>query len=82
MERRNQDLTALCVQLRMFVVLDYLHRKQTVFTSSLISEDTNKTSAIVLSLVEPLLGRGHTLWIDNFCNAPALAWILKSMKVD
>jgi hypothetical protein len=39
--------------------------KDTVFISS-ISEDTNKTSAFVLSLVEPLLGRGNTLWMDNF----------------
>ncbi|XP_021932761.1 piggyBac transposable element-derived protein 4-like [Zootermopsis nevadensis] len=56
--------------------------KDTVFTSSLISEDTNKASAIVLSLAEPLLGRGHTLWMDNFYNAPALARILKSLKTD
>ena len=42
--------------------------KDTVF-----SGDTNKTAAIVLSLVEPLLEKGCTLWMDNFYNSPALA---------
>jgi hypothetical protein len=32
--------------------------------------------------VEPLLGEGHTLWMDNFYNAPALAKKLKYMKTD
>jgi hypothetical protein len=36
-------------------------------------EEKSKTAAAVFSLVEPLLGKGHTLWMDNFNNAPALA---------
>jgi len=47
--------------------------KDTVFQKAFISGDTNKTAAILLSLVEPLLGKGRTLWMDNFYNSPALA---------
>jgi hypothetical protein len=48
----------------------------------LISEEKSKTAIVMLSLVEPLLGKGHTLWMDNFYNAPALAIKLKFMKTD
>jgi hypothetical protein len=41
--------------------------------STLISEEESKTAAVVLSLMEQLLDKGHTLWMDNFYNAPALA---------
>jgi len=44
-----------------------------VLQSSLITPDTPKTAAVVLELLEPLLGRGHTLWIDNFFSSPELA---------
>ena len=53
-----------------------------MFQTAFISGDTNKTATIVLSLVEPLLKKGHTLWMDNFYNSPALAQRLKSMKTD
>ena len=56
--------------------------KDTVFQTAFISGDTNKTAAIVLSLVEPLLGKGRTLWMDNFYNSPALAHRLKTLKTD
>ena len=56
--------------------------KDTVFQTAFISGDTNKTAAIVLSLVEPLLNKGRTLWMDNFYNSPALAQTLKSLKTD
>ena len=56
--------------------------KDTVFQTAFISGDTNKTATIVLSLVEPLLKKGHTLWMDNFYNSPALAQRLKSLKTD
>jgi hypothetical protein len=36
----------------------------------------------VLLLVELLLNKRHTLWMDNFYNAPALAQRLKSLKTD
>ena len=54
--------------------------KDTVFQTAFISGDTNKTAAIVLSLVEPLLEKGRTLWMDNFYNSPALAQRLKILK--
>jgi hypothetical protein len=53
-----------------------------VFQTAYISGDTNKTATIVLSLVEPLLKKGRTLWMDNFYNSPALAHRLKSLKTD
>ena len=56
--------------------------KDTVFQTAFISGDTNKTAATVLSLVEPLLKKGRTLWMDNFYNSPALAQRLKSLKTD
>jgi len=51
--------------------------KNTVLQSSLITPDTPKTAAVVLELLEPLFGRGHMLWIDNFFNSPELARKLK-----
>jgi len=56
--------------------------KDTVFQTAFISDDTNKTAAFVLSLVEPLLKKGRTLWMDNFYNPPALAQRLKTLKTD
>ena len=56
--------------------------KGTVFQTAFISGDTNKTATIVLSLVEPLLKKGRTLWMDNLYNTPALAQRLKSLKTD
>jgi len=51
--------------------------KNTVPQSSLITPDTPKTAAVVLELLEPVFGLGHTLWIDNFFNSPELARKLK-----
>jgi hypothetical protein len=43
----------------------------------LITPETPKTAAIELKLLEPFLGRGHTLWMDNFYNSPELVRQLK-----
>jgi hypothetical protein len=51
--------------------------KDTKLDSPLITADTNKTTAIVLKLVEPLLKQGRTVWMDNFYNSPSLARTLK-----
>jgi len=53
-----------------------------VFQAAFISGDTNKTAANVLSLVEPLLEKGRTLWMDSFYNSPALVQRLKTLKTD
>jgi hypothetical protein len=45
-----------------------------------VSAETNKTTAILVKLRENLLGRGHTVWTDNFYNSPELAQFLKSKK--
>jgi hypothetical protein len=49
----------------------------TKFDSPLITADTNKTTAIVRKLVEPLLKQGQAVWMDNFYNSPSLAKTLK-----
>jgi hypothetical protein len=46
----------------------------------MITADTNKTTAIVLKLVQPLLKQGWTVWIDNFYNSPCLARTLKTAQ--
>jgi hypothetical protein len=46
-----------------------------------ISGTTTNTAEIV-SLAKPLLKKGHTLWMDNFYNSPALTERLKSMNTD
>jgi len=48
-----------------------------VLQSSLITPDTPKTAAVVLELLEPSFGCGHTLWIDKFFSSPELARKLK-----
>ena len=53
-----------------------------MFQTAFISGDTNKTATTVLSLVEPLLKKGRTLWMDNSYNTPALAQMLKSFETD
>ncbi|PNF14286.1 hypothetical protein B7P43_G07092, partial [Cryptotermes secundus] len=55
---------------------------ETQLNSSLIRENTNKTTSVVLHLVEPLLHRGHTLWMDNYYNSPQLAKLLKNHGTD
>jgi hypothetical protein len=35
-----------------------------------MSAEKSRTAGVVLSLVEPLLGKGHAVWIDNFCSEP------------
>jgi hypothetical protein len=47
------------------------------FQSSLVTQEMNKTTAIVLHLIEPLLDKGYTVWLDNFYNSPAVARLLK-----
>jgi hypothetical protein len=42
----------------------------------------NKTTATVLHLIEPLLDKSYTVWLDNFCNSPALARLLKHNGTD
>jgi hypothetical protein len=53
-----------------------------MFQTAYISGTTTKMAEIVLSLVEPLLKKGHTLWMGNFYNSPALAQRLKSLSTD
>jgi hypothetical protein len=56
--------------------------KYTVFQTAYVSGDINKTATIVLLIVEPLLIKGRTLWMDNFYNSPAVAHWLQSLKTD
>jgi len=56
--------------------------KGTIIQSHIITENMNKTTAIVLKLLEPLLHKGYTVWMDNFYNSPALARTLKAVGTD
>ena len=55
---------------------------ETQLNSSLITISTNKTSSVVVYLVEPLLHQRHTLWMDNYYNFPELAELLKNNGTD
>jgi len=62
------------------VVLFVHAGKDTELDSPLITADTNKTTATVLKLVEPLLKQGQTVWMDNSYNSLCLAQILKTAQ--
>ncbi|XP_023725727.1 piggyBac transposable element-derived protein 4 [Cryptotermes secundus] len=51
-------------------------------TNQYVTAEKNKTTAIVVTLLENLLGRGYTVWMDNFYNSPDLARFLKSKNTD
>jgi hypothetical protein len=52
--------------------------KDTTIESSHITPDMNKTTAIVMKLMKPLLKEGRTVWRNNFYSPPTLAKILKT----
>lgn len=56
--------------------------KGMVFDNQTIPPKSNKSTAIVLSLMEPLLDKGYTLWMDNWYNSPDLSKLLKERKTD
>jgi hypothetical protein len=43
-------------------------------TNQYVTAETNKSAGIVVTLVENLLGRGHTVWMDNFLTP--LIWLV------
>jgi hypothetical protein len=47
-----------------------------IFSHLLVTQEMNNTTTIV-HLMEPLLKKGHTVCLGNFCNTPALARLLK-----
>ncbi|XP_069685025.1 piggyBac transposable element-derived protein 4-like [Periplaneta americana] len=47
-----------------------------------VKEGSNKTTAVVLTLLKPLLNKGYTVWMDNFHNSLELARFLKKNKTD
>jgi hypothetical protein len=56
--------------------------KDTDIQSTYITPNTPKTTAIVMKLTEPLLGKGYTVWTDNYYNSPELAHFLKRHNTD
>ena len=62
---------------RIFVVFSCIYRQKHGPTVE-STPDTPKTAAVVLELLEPVFGHGHTLWIDFF-NSPELA---RKLKID
>jgi hypothetical protein len=49
-------------------------------TNQFVTTEANKTAAIVLRLLENLLGRGDTVWMDSFYNSPDLARFLSPKR--
>jgi len=50
--------------------------------SILIDPTKNNTVPIILNLTEPLIDRGHTLWMDSYLNSLDLAHFLKTKSTD
>jgi hypothetical protein len=46
--------------------------------SQFATAETNKSAEIVVTLLEHLLGHGHTMWLDSFYDSTVLAWFMKS----
>jgi trans-2-enoyl-CoA reductase len=56
----------------MFMVFSYITGKNTVLQLSLVTPEMPRTAAIVLKVLEPLLGHGCTMQVENLYNNPAL----------
>jgi hypothetical protein len=67
---------------KLFQTYAVLYHLNIKFQSLYISGTTTKTAEIVLSLVEPVLKKGHTLWMNNFYNSPVLTQRLKFLNID
>ena len=61
----------------MFTVLSFITGKNTVLELSLVTPEMPITAAVVPKFLEPLLGHGRTLWVENLYNSPDLAKHLK-----
>jgi hypothetical protein len=57
----------------MFTVFSCITGKNTVLELSLVTPEMPITAAIVPKVLEPLLGHGHTLQVDNLYSSPELA---------
>jgi hypothetical protein len=55
---------------------------KTDIQSTYITPNTPKTTAIVMKLIEPLLGKGYTVWMNNYYNSPELAHFMKRHSTD
>jgi hypothetical protein len=56
----------------MFTVFSCITGKNTVLELSLITPEMPRTADVVPKVLEPLLGHGCTLRVDNFHNSPDL----------
>jgi len=55
------------------MVLSCITDKNTVLELSLVTPEMPRTAAVVTKFLEPLLGHGGTLRVDNLYNSPDLA---------
>ena len=63
----------------MFTVLSCITGKNTVLELSLVTPEMPRTAAVVPTVLEPLLGQGRTMRVENLYNSPDLA---KQLKTD
>ena len=61
------------------MVLSCITDKNTVLELSLVTPEMPRTAAVVLTVLEPLLGHGRTLRVENSYNSPDLA---KQLKIE
>ena len=73
----HSNFWTIWIKNRIFVVFSCIYRQKHGPTVESDYSSHPQTAAIVLELLEPLFGCGHTLWIDNFFNSPELARKLK-----
>ena len=57
----------------MFTVFCCITGKNTVLELSLVTPEMPRTAAVVPKVLEPLLGHGRTLQVDNLYNSPDVA---------
>jgi len=57
----------------MFMVFSCITGKNAVLELILVSPEIPRTAAVVPKVLEPLLGHGYTLQVDNLYNSPDLA---------
>jgi hypothetical protein len=62
--------------------IKYVQGIVTNVTNSVVPADGLRTSKVIVKFVEPLFGRGHSLWMDGFYSSPHLSFLLKKNDVN
>ena len=63
----------------MFLVLSCITGKSSFLELRLVTPEMPRTAAVVTKFLQPLLGHGRTLRVENLYNSPDLA---KQLKIE